>query len=73
MRDAAVLFGGPSPEHDVSILTGLQAVRALRAAGRGVQAIYWSKTGSFHLVDAGLEATAFVDGIPTESPARRAA
>ena len=67
MRDAAVLFGGPSPEHDVSILTGLQAVRALRAAGRGVQAIYWSKTGSFHLVDAGLEATAFVDGIPAGS------
>ena len=30
----AVLFGGPAPEHDVSILTGLQATRELAAAGR---------------------------------------
>ena len=65
MGEVAVLFGGPSPEHDVSILTGLQAVRALKAAGRGVQAIYWSKTASFHLVDSNLEATAFVDGVPS--------
>lgn len=25
----AVTYGGPSPEHDVSILTGLQAVHAV--------------------------------------------
>ena len=30
----AVIFGGPSPEHDISILTGLQAARALADAGR---------------------------------------
>ena len=30
----AVIYGGPSPEHDVSILTGLQAVQGLvRASG----------------------------------------
>ncbi len=29
-----VCFGGSSPEHDISILTGLQAVHALVEAGR---------------------------------------
>jgi D-alanine-D-alanine ligase len=59
----AVLFGGPSPEHDVSVLTGLQAVRALADEGRSVISIYWDKAGGFHEVDAS-EAKAFVDGAP---------
>ena len=61
-----VVFGGPSPEHDVSILTGLQAARALRSAGvmGKVEAIYWTKAGAFSLVDAGLEARDFLDGPP---------
>jgi D-alanine-D-alanine ligase len=63
MSDAVtVLFGGPSPEHDISILTGLQAARALAAAGRNVRAIYWSKTGEFGEVAADLEAAAFLKG-----------
>lgn len=57
-----VLFGGPSPEHDISILTGLQAARALSTAGRKVRAIYWSKTGEFGEVRADLEAEAFLKG-----------
>ena len=32
MTDVAVIFGGPSPEHDVSVLTGLQAARGLAGA-----------------------------------------
>ena len=32
MSQPAVIFGGPSPEHDISVLTGLQAARALLAA-----------------------------------------
>jgi D-alanine-D-alanine ligase len=62
-----VIFGGPSPEHDVSILTGLQAARALVRAGRessSVEAIYWTKGERFVLVDPTLEAAAFVDGPP---------
>jgi D-alanine-D-alanine ligase len=62
-----VIFGGPSPEHDVSILTGLQAARALVTAGRGpggVEAIYWTKGERFVSVDPTLEAAAFVDGPP---------
>jgi D-alanine-D-alanine ligase len=64
MNQPAVIFGGPSPEHDVSILTGLQAARALAQDGQTVEAIYWTKTAEFVSVDAGLEAEAFLDGVP---------
>ncbi len=57
--DLAVVFGGPSPEHDVSVLTGLQAARAL-----GARCLYWTKTGEWYEVDPGLEANAFVEGVP---------
>lgn len=55
-----MLFGGPSPEHDVSVLTGLQASRALGCT----EAIYWTRAGEFTLVEASLEGTAFADGTP---------
>lgn len=67
MSQPAVVFGGPSPEHDVSILTGLQAVHALAGSGHAVIAIYWAKTGGFFAVDPGLEGGAFVDGAPKEA------
>jgi len=61
----AVLFGGPSPEHDVSILTGLQAARALSSvSGQEILALYWSRSGSFFQVDPALEASAFAQGLP---------
>jgi len=60
MAKPAVLFGGPSPEHDVSIVTGLQVVRALDDA----TAVYWSKTGDFWDVDPALEARDFAEGVP---------
>ena len=58
-----VVFGGPSPEHDVSILTGLPAVRALGDA----RALYWAKTGDFYEVDPGLEKEDFYEGVPRKS------
>ncbi len=66
MPDVAVIFGGPSPEHDVSVLTGLQATRGLAAApGQApIRALYWSKTGDFYEVDPTLEAGAFLEGVP---------
>ena len=66
MPDLAIIFGGPSPEHDVSVLTGLQAARELStgAGGTTVRALYWSKVGEWYEVDPGLEAPAFVDGVP---------
>ncbi len=60
----AVAFGGPSPEHDVSILTGLQAAHELAGAQRDVTGLYWTKTGDWYRVDASLEAADFVDGVP---------
>jgi D-alanine-D-alanine ligase len=66
--DVAVIFGGPSPEHDVSVLTGLQAGRGLadgpRAAGMTIRSLLWSKTGDWYEVDPGLEAEAFLEGVP---------
>ena len=64
LTDVAVIFGGPSPEHDVSVLTGLQAARALAEGGGVVRALYWSKTGDWFEVDAALEASAFLEGVP---------
>lgn len=69
MTDAhiAVAFGGPSPEHEVSILTGLQAARELHDAGRNVTGVYWSRTGDFYAVPATLEAESFVEGVPRQA------
>jgi D-alanine-D-alanine ligase len=63
----AVIFGGTSPEHDISILTGLLAARALTEAGQAPHCLYWSKEGTWHLVDGGLEGAAFADGVPKGS------
>jgi D-alanine-D-alanine ligase len=71
VSDTAVIFGGPSPEHDVSVLTGLQAAHELQRAGHTVQALYWSKAAEGFIVDAALEASAFLDGPPKGAVALR--
>jgi D-alanine-D-alanine ligase len=63
MTTSAVVFGGPSDEHDISILTGLQVARALD----GIEAIYWSKSGEWYAVDPTAEAADFVEGAPRKS------
>jgi D-alanine-D-alanine ligase len=64
-----VVFGGPSPEHDVSILTGLQTARGLRGAPNigEIRSLYWSKTGEWFEVTNGLEAAQYVNGAPANS------
>jgi len=64
MPRPAVLFGGPSPEHDISIILGLLATRALVEARVEVEAIYWTKSGDFVGVDPALEAKDFLEGVP---------
>lgn len=64
MVSTAVLFGGPSDEHDISILTGLQVVRAL--PGQAL-ALYWSKAGDWFMVDPDSEASDFVEGVPRKA------
>jgi len=61
---AAVIFGGPSPEHDISILTGLQAALVLAEEGLALTSLYWSKTGDWFEVPSGLEASDFARGVP---------
>ena len=63
MSELAVVFGGPSDEHDISILTGLQVARAME----GIGAIYWSKSGEWYQVEPDLEAADFIDGVPKRS------
>jgi D-alanine-D-alanine ligase len=62
----AVVFGGPSPEHDVSILTALQALRGFnRVPNIGeLHAFYWTKSGEWFEVQTNLEASAFIQGVP---------
>lgn len=67
MGTVVVVFGGPSPEHDVSILTGLQAARALLRSGRTCVAAYWAKNGAWFSVDTALEATDFLEGVPRKT------
>jgi D-alanine-D-alanine ligase len=65
-----VVFGGPSPEHDISILTGLQAAHVLSEGDRDVACLYWTKSGEWLRVEPDLEAKAFLDpnlkGAPLE-------
>jgi D-alanine-D-alanine ligase len=64
-----VIFGGPGPEHDVSVLTGLQAERCLNDNGTQAVGIYWSKAGDFYDVGTGHEGMNFRDGVPVGSDA----
>lgn len=59
-----VLFGGPSPEHEISILTGLQAERVLTDSGEKVTPIYWAPSGEWFEVPAHTEAKDYLDGVP---------
>ena len=63
MSRPAVVFGGPSDEHDISILTGLQVARAVE----DIEAVYWSKSGEWYSVDPALEAGDFLEGVPRRS------
>jgi D-alanine-D-alanine ligase len=60
----AVVFGGPSPEHDISILTGLLSERVLREAGRDVISLYWTRKGEWFLCPPRSEAKDFLEGAP---------
>jgi D-alanine-D-alanine ligase len=60
-----VLFGGASPEHDVSVLTALLAARTLRdGSAASVTLLYWSKNGSFFEVHGEPEPADFLSGTP---------
>jgi D-alanine-D-alanine ligase len=60
-----VVFGGVSPEHEVSVITGLQAARALDPARYEVIPLYVAKDGSWYTgsVLLGLEAYQDLDAL----------
>jgi len=59
-----VLFGGPTPSTDISILT--DSAFTTRAVRFDVVGIYWTKTG-MSTACACVEAEAFLDGLPQGS------
>jgi D-alanine-D-alanine ligase len=65
----AVVFGGLSPEHEISILTGLQCERVLTRAGQAVTPLYWAPTGGWFAVPQGTEARDYLEGVPPGSRA----
>ena len=65
----AVVFGGPSPEHEISILTGLQGERVLTRAGEHVIPLYWAPTGGWFQVPLGTEARDYLEGVPSGAKA----
>jgi D-alanine-D-alanine ligase len=60
----AIVFGGPSSEHDISILTGLLCERVLTDAGHDVAPVYWARNGEWVLCPARSEAKDFLEGAP---------
>ena len=67
MTHTAVIFGGPSPEHDISVLTGLQTARLAAEAGKNPIALYWSKVGRWYRVDPASEASDYAAGPPSKA------
>lgn len=69
--DIGVIFGGKSVEHEVSVLTGLQVIRALDRTKYNVVPIYISKSGEWFTGDnlLGVEAYKYADDgiIPAKS------
>lgn len=66
-QTVTVVFGGPSAEHDISILTGLQCERVLQRAGAQVQCLYWDRGGRWHAVPPQTEARDYLDGAPAKA------
>ncbi len=56
-----VVFGGVSPEHEVSVITGLQAAAALDRARYEVIPLYIAKDGSWYTGSVLLELEAYQD------------
>ena len=48
---AAVFFGGPSVEHEVSVITAMQAIQAMDKERYDVIPVYVTKSGAFYTGD----------------------
>ena len=59
-KNIAVIIGGPSSEHDISILTGLQSARILSKENK-ISILYWAKDNNWYLLDPNLESKDFLE------------
>lgn len=66
-QHVAVVYGGPSPEYEVSIVTGLQSAQILANAGVKVSRIYWDPKGDWFLADESSEPESYLEGAPPSS------
>ena len=48
MKKICVIFGGPSSEHDISVITGMQLSNAIERK-YAIEKIYWGLDGEFYL------------------------
>lgn len=48
MKNLAIFFGGKSPEHDISVITGVYALNSLKKADLVVLPIYVSRSGEWY-------------------------
>jgi len=55
MKNMIVLFGGPSVEHDVSVITAIQAMQNVDMQKYQIFPIYWSKSSAFHYLPSVLK------------------
>ena len=55
MINLAVLFGGRSVEHEISIISAVQAMQSLDAGKYDVIPVYIAKAGNFHNGSALME------------------
>lgn len=46
-KRVVVIFGGPSTEHDISIITGIQAIENLNPLKYEIIPVYWSRENQF--------------------------
>ncbi|MFA5668713.1 MAG: D-alanine--D-alanine ligase family protein [Balneolaceae bacterium] len=56
-----VAFGGVSPEHEVSVLSAMQAIAALKHSGYSLIPLYISKAGKWFTGDALLDLSTYKD------------
>lgn len=51
MKNIAVVYGGTSCEKDISVITGMQAIKAIEKREYNVYPVFWSENGKFYLPD----------------------
>jgi len=60
-KNIVVAFGGVSPEHEVSVITAMQAINALKETSYNLVPLYVSKEGTWHTGEYLLELDHYED------------